>query len=482
VVLNPKGLALPSPHGIALRVRAIRSGKARELKITLLIALAHLPLGVVLYNIGSFALLHPIAAFSVGVVWASKKQYGLDRVALAVGYLVGAEVLWRMASVPVYWEFGKYGSAAIMLIALVSRRRFAIPQLTLVYFIALLPACLLPFIELSISEARDGVSFNFSGPLALAVSCWFFANVRTTPLRLRRLMLAILIPLLSIACATLFFTVTAREISFNTESNFVTSGGFGPNQVSAMLGLGAFIATCCVVNFKIDTKLKLLLGLAAVFFAAQSVLTFSRSGIYNAIGASLVVMLLQFRNLAEGMKRLMPFLALAGIFLWLVFPALDNFTGGKLLERFEDTGTTHRVEIVQSDFEVFSEFPIWGAGVGLGNDYREKLSGYGAGSHTEFSRLISEHGIFGVIALVSLFAMAVINYKRQPSIFGRALVAGASVWCALFMINAGMRLAAPSVLWGLTFVTVISSRRIRPKARKIAIPYEASKSEPGSQQ
>jgi hypothetical protein len=201
------------------------------------------------------------------------------------------------------------------------------------------------------------------------------------------------------------------------------------------------------------------LGLAAVFFAAQSLMTFSRSGIYNALGACLVLLFFQFRNLGEGIKRLVPIFALILVFFWFVFPLLDNFTGGKLGDRFEDVGTSNRFEIADSDLGIFLEYPLTGVGVGLSYDARRQLFGFGAGSHTEFSRLISEHGLLGIFALISIVLMGIINIKRQRTVFGRALVAGVSVWCVLFMFNTGMRLAAPSYLWGLTFLTIVMPRR-----------------------
>lgn len=420
-----------------------------------------------MYNLGSFALLHPIVVFSVGLAWALKRKVRLDRVAMAVGYLIGAEVLWRMAKVPVPWEFGKYGGAVILIAALVTRNLHTIPPLAWVYFVALIPACLFPFIELSLTDARSTLSSHLSGPFFLAISCWFFANLRTTVRKIRTLFLVVLMPLLSVASATLFYTVTAEEIYFDTESNFATSGGFGPNQVSAMLGLGMFIAICCVINFRLSGRLKAFLGTVAVFFAAQSVMTFSRSGVYNAAGAVAAVILFRLRDTTEAAKRLIPVLGLTALFVWFVFPALDSFTGGKLLERFEDTGTTNRVELVQSDFGIFFEYPILGVGVGLGNEYRRRLFGSGAGSHTEFSRLISEHGLLGCVALFSLGLMVIVNLRKQRSMFGRALVAGVAVWCAFFMLNAGMRLAAPSFFWGLTFITIANPRRFGSNAGRL---------------
>ena len=276
---------------------------------------------------------------------------------------------------------------------------------------------------------------------------------------LRRVLFAIIIPLLSVAFVALFYSLTVADIEFTTESNVATSGGFGPNQVSSMLGLGILISAGFIVLFKNKMRLKVILGAMAVLFAAQSALTFSRGGIYNALGGLLVLGLFHFKNFGDGIKRLLPILVFAGLFYWIVFPALDSFTGGKLLERFEETGTTNRVEIIQSDVDIFLENPVFGVGVGVASDYRKRLLDFSAASHTEFSRLISEHGSLGLIAILCLFAMAVMNLVRQRSTLGRALVAGASVWSILFMFNAGMRLAAPSFMWGLTFISVGTGRR-----------------------
>ena len=132
-----------------------------------------------------------------------------------------------------------------------------------------------------------------SGPFLLLVSCWFFSFVSPTPLQLRRIFFAIVVPLLSVAFATLFYTVTADQIQFTGESNFATSGGFGPNQVSSLLGLGAFAALFCFIAFRNGARYKLYTLLAALFFAAQSVMTFSCGGMYNTAGAIVVVAILE---------------------------------------------------------------------------------------------------------------------------------------------------------------------------------------------
>ncbi|MCO6509285.1 MAG: O-antigen ligase family protein [Aridibacter famidurans] len=438
---------------------AIQRQGSREFNLLLLVSLLHLPLGIAIYSMGSLALLHPYAAFAVGLYWAANKKFSLERVAFAIAYIVGAEVLWRMAAVPVFWEFGKYGTTVIAIVALVRRGRFDVPKLPLAYFLLLLPACVLLLTENSFSSVQGMLSMQMSGPLLLVVASWFFASCTFDYTRLKKLLVTVAVPLFSVAFATLFFTVTVEDINFTGESNFATSGGFGPNQVSGLLGLGAFIAIMSLIIFRNSSKYYLYLIVAAVFFTAQSVMTFSRSGIYNAAGAVIVVLLLSLRKPSIALRRAAPVLIAIVLFLVFVFPFMDEFTGGQLSERFQDTGTAARTTIAESDLELFLNNPVFGVGIGASYSLREALIDRKAMTHTEFSRLLSEHGMFGLVALVLLGLMIVFNFKRQQGIDGRAFVAGAAVWSCLFMTNSAMRLAAPSFMLGLTFVTIAARKR-----------------------
>ncbi|QQS42008.1 MAG: O-antigen ligase family protein [Acidobacteriota bacterium] len=449
------------------RTDAIQRQGSREFKMLVFVSLLHLPLGIAIYSMGSLALLHPYAALAVGLYWAASKKYSLERVAFAIAYIVGAEVLWRMAAVPVFWEFGKYASALIAVVALVRRSHLQVPAMPLLYFAFLIPACVLTLFQFDFAASRAILSFQMSGPLLLMTACWLFSKTKFTSEKLRLLLLAILVPVFSVAFATLFFTVTSEEIQFTGESNFATSGGFGPNQVSSMLGLGAFAALACLLVFKNSARYRVYLLLAAVFFSVQSVMTFSRGGIFNAIGAIIVIVIIEFQRPSIAAKRLLPIVGLVIIFFGLLLPFMDDFTDGRLTARFQDIGTTNRAEIAESDLYLFLENPFLGVGVGNSGDSRAELVGHTAVSHTEFSRLLSEHGMFGAAALILLVAMGYMNFKRQKTVMGRAFVAGAAVWCCLFMTNAGMRMAAPSFMWGLTFVTIVAGKRV------FALKYKA---------
>lgn len=447
-------------------VRTIAKRASRRFWGLVLLSVAHLFLGLLIYRVGVVAIVHPLAVFCLGAYWAFNTKYRIERSAFAMAYIIGAEVLWRMAQVPVFWEFGKYASAVIAIIAIVRRTDLAVPKLPLLYLALLIPACGLTFIQHDASSVRAILSVQMTGPALLLVASWFFSKVKITQSDLRTLMFALTVPLLSVAFATLYYTVTTDEIQFTGESNFATSGGFGPNQVSSMLGLGVFVAIAALLLFSNSIRYRAFLLGCAGFFAAQSVMTFSRGGIYNAAGGIVVMVLVGLLwSPKVTLGRIAPVAALVVLFLSLLFPVMNRFTGGQLQERFEDTGTASRTEIAESDIALFLDNPVLGVGVGESYALRSVYLNRKAMSHTEFSRMLSEHGIFGLGALLMLVAMVVVQFKRQRSAQGRALVLGCATWCCLFMTNAGMRMAAPSLMWGLMFVTVSDLRRIMPSTR-----------------
>lgn len=457
------------PGSRSVETAAARVRESSSFRYFLAVSILHLPLGLFDYYAGIAALLHPAAVFALGLYWAYRRENPLSRVAFVVGYLIGVEILWRMAQIPIFWEFGKYGSAIIMIVALFRRNRVHIPRLPLIYFVLLLPACVLTFMGTDLAATKDALSFNLSGPFFLFVSCWFFSYVRLDQALLKRLFESAIVPLLSVAFVTLFFTLAVRNIEFTDESNFATSGGFGPNQVSSMLGLGLFFAVFTLIALRNNKQYRVFLSFAAIFFAAQSMMTFSRGGVYNAGGALILVALFQFGDPTKAMKRILPVIAVILVFVIFAFPVLNDFTGGSLLERFEDTQATHRAEIAVSDVDLFLENPIFGVGVGRAYSERAEILGFKAASHTEFSRLLAEHGIFGVAAILLLIAIVVTKLKQTRSQLGRSLVIGVAAWSILFMLNTGMRLAAPSAVFGMMFINIVNSKRRKKEQLQVAV-------------
>jgi hypothetical protein len=425
-----------------------------------LFALAHVPLGLLMHQFNAIATVHAIVTFLIGCGWAI---YGRrpERVAYVAAYITGAEVLWRMASADVFWEFGKYAVAGIFLLALLRTGKLQHFALPLLYLGLLTPSTVQTIQDLRWAEARSQISFNLSGPFALAMSCWFFANVRLSLKQLQRLFLVLIAPIAGIATIALYGTVAASEIHFTTQSNFETSGGFGPNQVSAVLGLGALLTFLILLTYqgkKAGVKLCLFCGLA--LFAIQSALTFSRGGLYNAAGAGAVASMLFLSKTKFKLRVLAVAVLVLIIAHYVVLPSLDDYTGGALSERFSSLNLTGRDRLIRGDLQAWEENPVFGVGPGRARFSRGEFYREGVAAHTEFSRLLAEHGMWGLAALFTLLFMAIKNFRQARSGVHKALLTAATAWSLLFMTNAAMRLVAPSFVFGLASVTLLRQRKI----------------------
>ncbi|MDQ3010057.1 MAG: hypothetical protein M3X11_05070, partial [Acidobacteriota bacterium] len=248
-------------------------------KVVPALLLLHAALGPLLVFSPAVAALHVGVVTLLGVWWSALSPR-TERVIWICAYITGAEVMWRMAGAPIFWEFGKYSIIAFLLLTMIRTGRFNGAFLPFLFFALLLPSSILPTVNMGTEDLRKQISFNLSGPLALAVCTWFFWQVTFSVEQLQRMFLALICPIISIASIALFGILANAKLSFNNSSNFATSGGYGPNQVSAILGLGALAAFLWIFNKGLSRAVKITLLVTAVFLLAQSALTFSRGGLY----------------------------------------------------------------------------------------------------------------------------------------------------------------------------------------------------------
>jgi hypothetical protein len=431
------------------RARARGAG----LFVAVLFVAAHAPLALAMRQVGQLATLHALAVFAFGFAVAVFGRRPMQ-VGYVAAYITGAEVLWRMSDAQVPWEFGKYSIVVLFVAALARVPRLRLPAPPLVYFALLLPAALLTLANLSAEDARQQISFNLSGPLALAACAAFFAHVKLSREQLYKTFLMLLAPVVGVACVALFGVVTAANLSFGTEANSAASGGFGPNQVSAVLGLGALVAFWFVMDAKADWRARAFAFAAMIFMVVQSALTFSRGGLYSAGGAIVLAALFLLRS-PRARATLVAFVALLSVVTYFfVMPHLDAATNGALFERFQDTSLTGRDVLIQADLGIWLKNPVWGVGPGRSALMHLALFRDSA-SHTEFSRMLAEHGALGLASMLLLSAMALRNVSRARTAAGKAVAASLVGWAFLFMLNVAMRTVAPSFLIGLTFARLL---------------------------
>src|SRR5690606_240706 len=114
--------------------------------------------------------------------------------------------------------------------------------------------------------------------------------------------------------------------------------------------------------------------------------------------------------------------------------------------------TTGRVELISTELDAFYNNPLTGIGVGKGFEYRQETSGIEIASHNEISRLLSEHGLLGIVAILILIFVPIVFWtKFKNNYYFLAFVA---FWF-LTINHSAMRIALPAFVYGLALLYIV---------------------------
>lgn len=435
---------------------------------TLLFVAAHIPLGILLVQSRAVGTAHALGTLLVGLVFALVRGGSrLERVTYVAAYIAGAEILWRIAEAKVNWEFGKYATALVLIVAMIRSRRFRGPAVIALYFLLLLPSCLLTLSAVPFRLARPFLSFNLSGPFSLAVCCWFFSGVSLSRRQWVQVFFMAMAPILAVSAVALYEAPKIEEMVFIEHSAFFFSAGFGPNQVSAVLGFGALLVFFCLQERVLSRPIRIALFAVMLALATHSALTFSRGGLYMFGGAAVAAALHMFRDARARTGVIVVGLIAFLLAQFVVIPRLEKFTEGAIVRRFESTDLTGRDVVVGSDLRMFRENPLLGVGPGMSAEVRRREMGRPIAAHTELTRLVAEHGTLGLFSLILMLASGARNLVRRRARSFGAVSAALTVWSVLFMLVNALRLVLPSFAFGLAWANLregtVASRAKSPR-------------------
>ncbi|HLU51303.1 MAG TPA: O-antigen ligase family protein [Flavobacteriaceae bacterium] len=388
-----------------------------------------------------------------------------DEALIAAAYIVGAEVFFRMSKGLIFYESGKYLVILFLLFGLLYKgtSRQSIPYW--IYLFLLIPGILFSAINLSHEvDVRKAVSFNLSGPITVGivgVYC-FFRKITTE--KLHQIMLAALLPLVTLVFYLLIYTPSLQDSLMGTSSNFAASGGFGPNQVATVVGLGIIILFIRLFTVK-SRLVNIIDAVLVIFFCYRGLATFSRGGMITAVICIIGFLAVYFYYSDVYTKaKLFPKLFLVGALIAFTWVYTSLVTGGLIDKRYKNQDaagrlkediTTGRAEVMTSEIEAFLENPITGVGVGKVKEYREEQTGISIATHNEISRILSEHGLFGLFAFLIILLSPLIYWIRyRPGIYFFSFY----FFWLLTIIHSSMRLAAPAFIYGLCLLYVINEK------------------------
>ncbi len=421
---------------------------------------AHAALGLAAQFRSEVATAHALLALAAGLVVAMFHKRDAA-VMYIVAYLGCSGVFWRMSEAGVFYEFGKYSVSFVLLVAM-ARRPLPRIGLPLLYFVLLAPSATMTLLQQA-NPTRD-LSLHMSGPLAIACAVAFFSSARVSGKEVISTLFGMTGPTIAVGTISAYAVVTNTSIQFSNDSNTAAAGGFGANQVSSVLGLGALLAFILLFLVRGQPLKWLTYLVLAIFLTTQAVTTFSRGGVVGLLGALAVAGAFMVRRESTRRAVMVSLVALVVVGWFLVLPWLGDRTDGMVFVRYSDSSATGREELALKELQMFWDNPILGAGVGQAWPVRGMLT------HTEYTRMLAEHGIFGLGALVALFAMCWGAFRRSGAGLQRAITSGLLVWFGLYLLHAALRLAVPAVVLGVAIALNASIGRraavAAPRRRK----------------
>lgn len=430
--------------------------------------LLHIIIGVLIYFLPIFRqpfYLVAIVYFFVQIVIAPTSKKTLS-VLFACSYIIAGESLFRMTGGGLFYEISKYMVILFVLFGMfysgLSNRGYPY----LIYLIALVPAVVLASVNLGYDlRFRSSVAFVLSGPVTLGVSALYCYEKRITKNEMLDIIKYLSLPIVSMTTYLFLYTPSIKETLSGTGSNFAASGGFGPNQVATILGLGIFAFTVRFFLKSPSLLLKLVNGVLIIAIAFRALVTFSRGGVLTAI--LMIATFLALLYLQSGFKQKQRiigtfiFFSLFGITTWVVS---KDQTNGLIENRYsnEDASgeskediSTGRVDLFMDELDGFLINPFIGVGASGMKKVRLEKEGKIIASHNEISRLLSEHGFIGIFILCILLIKPLYMLKRSnKNLFFFAFLI---FWFATINHSA-MRLAAPGFIYALALLHVTNDK------------------------
>jgi hypothetical protein len=434
----------------------------KEEQFYLYLILSHVVIGALGYLLPFTTKIYGYSIFIFGAYYIIKKQNRNNEALIVAAYVVGSEVFLRMTGGNPLYEISKYGVMVFLFMGMYFSgfSKGAAPYW--IFLLLLVPGVIISTFVLNFdTNIRKAIAFNISGPVCLGVASLYTFRRKIALDQINDVILSMGLPIIACMVYLTLYTPNIRDVITSTQSNFETSGGYGPNQVATILGLGMFIFFSRVI-LESPTKFMLITNLIiALNISYRGMLTFSRGGIVTGfLMIVLLLLFLYFKSNYRGRVKLNYIIVFVTLAMMATWGYTSFQTGGLIDKRYanqdakgrtKERQLTGRAEVAEDEINTFLKNPIFGVGVGKGAEIREDETGVRVLSHDEITRMLAEHGTMGILGLLILFFTPLVLYLDNK--FNMFLMCFVLFW--LLTINhAAMRTAAPAFVYSLSLLNV----------------------------
>ncbi|MFV8440695.1 O-antigen ligase family protein [Flavobacterium sp. LB2P44] len=428
----------------------------------LYLILFHVLIGILGFLLPFTSKIYGYSIFIFGVYYIIKNQNRNNEVLIVAAYVVGSEVFLRMTGGNPLYEISKYGIVVFILIGMYFNgiSKGALPYW--IFLLLLVPGIIISTFTLNFdTDIRKAIAFNISGPVCLGIASLYTFRRKITLTQINAVLLSMGLPIITCMVYLILFTPNVQEVITGTESNFQTSGGYGPNQVATVLGLGMFIFFSRII-LDSKTKFQVIINVVlALNITYRGMLTFSRGGMITGfVMIVLLLIFLYFKSNFGGRVKLSYTITILMFALLATWVYTSFQTGGLIDKRYANQDATGRAkqsqftgreDVAQNEINTFLKNPIFGVGVGRGAEIRQNETGIKVLSHDEITRMLAEHGSLGIVALLFLFFTPLVLYLENK--FNMFLLCFVAFWF-LTINHAAMRTAAPAFVYSLSLLNV----------------------------
>jgi hypothetical protein len=402
-------------------------------------------------------------------------------------YLVSFEMLGRMARAAPFvpTELGKYFLILFSVVAIVLKGVRSTMGLSMA--LLLIPAF---FYDLSGMRTFVDIIYNLFGPMAASLGIAALYRAKVTQNQINQILHLIWYTSLAALFFTFIKTPDLDSIDFNLKAEFATTADTSSNQVSTILGLGMFLTFYSILNrLKFSGLYYGDIGIM-LLFAFQGLLSFSRGGMIIAAVGMAILFFFNNRDKLKGNRGKLFFGGVTALLgLYIIFQTANDITDGNLLLRYsgETQGTvlgtkektvdvlvSGRLTILEEDFNLWFMHPLAGVGGASSRFLRDRTQF--VSPHIEFSRLLAEHGLLGLVYFIVLLAVFRKAYMGLSKNVNKGLFLALFTVAMMTTFHAAMRTyLSPTFFILATLLVVPDVQKTRSNA---STAYRRPESEP----